>query len=63
MTKRVELDNDGDEWIDINKRVSDEVSSLAMSENLRYGEALVQYLENAYAEDSDESEDSEESDE
>jgi len=44
MTKRIELDDEGDEWIEINKRVTDEVTERAMSENERFGEALFGFL-------------------
>lgn len=54
MTTRIELDDDGGEWMEINKRAEDEVKTLAMSDNLRYGDALAQYLNDRLTDESDE---------
>lgn len=53
MTKRVNFDDDGNEWIELNKQVNDAVTEIAMEENLRFGNALVAYVEEQYAEDDD----------
>lgn len=59
--KRIELahteDEDGEqkatEWIDVNENARKAIVELAMSENLRFGDAALQYLEDRLSDDDD----------
>jgi hypothetical protein len=60
MTKRLEV-NDG-EWMDVSDKLVNSVQAHAIDNNLRYGEAFVDYVENGLVgeEEEEEEEDTEE---
>jgi hypothetical protein len=58
MTKRLEV-NDG-EWLDVSNKLVDSVQAHAIDNNLRYGEAFVDYVESGLLGEETEAEETEE---
>lgn len=54
MTKRLEV-NDG-EWMDVSDKLVNSVQAHAIDNNLRYGEAFVDYVESGLIGDGEEEE-------
>lgn len=61
MTKRLEVD-DG-EWMDVSDKLVNSVQAHAINNNLRYGEAFVDYVENGLIGEEEETDEEEETEE